>query len=109
MSKLNQYTLPSNIVQVRKSIKAQVEDTGINAIATWTTQIEQIQSQTFYYNNVPVTAPYQLLNDSDGNPIWVIDAIYTFSDVSWRYAQSGEVITDYCGKRGQVDGEFTCS
>jgi len=64
---------------------------------------------TYYYNNVPVRAPYQLLNDSSNNPIWVIDAIYSFSDIAWRYADNGEVITDFCGKRGQVDSSFTCS
>ena len=37
----------------------------------------------------------------------MIDAIYTFTDVAWRYAQNGEVITDYCGKHGQVDPSFT--
>jgi hypothetical protein len=36
----------------------------------------------------------------------VVEAIYTFSDVT-RYAQNGEVITDCCGKHGQVNSSFT--
>lgn len=107
MNKLYQYALPSEVLEVREE-KGQINEVGINAVATWETQIEQIQSQTYYYNNVPVTAPFVLLNDSNGDPIWVIEAIFTFSDVRWRYARGGEVIKDFCGKRGQVDSDFTC-
>ena len=106
MSKLFQYALPSKALEVRESEKGQINDVGINAVATWETQIEQIQSQTYYFNNVGVTKPFQLLNDSNGNPIWVIEAIFTFSDVAWSYGS--ELITDHCGKRGQVDSDFTC-
>src|SRR5260221_284929 len=78
------------------------------AVAAWTTTADRLESTTYYWNNVGVTAPFQLLNDSSNQPIWVVDAIFTFSDVGWRYAPEGEVITDYCGHHGQVDPTFTC-
>lgn len=106
---LSQYPLAVEAMHPMKMPGKGVVDPECKAVATWKTTIDKIQLTTYYWNNVGVTAPYQLLNDSAGNPIWVIEAIYTFSDVAWRYARDGEVITDYCGKHGQVDSSFTCS
>jgi hypothetical protein len=106
--RLSQYTLASEAVPAFKAAGKGPADLEYKAVATWQKTIGRVQLTTYYWNNVPVTAPYQLLNDSSGNPIWIIEAIYTFSDVSWRYARDGEVITDFCGKRGQVDNSFTC-
>ncbi|MFH1302770.1 MAG: LecA/PA-IL family lectin [Planctomycetota bacterium] len=78
------------------------------AVAEWRTTVEGTAVASYYYNNVSVSKPYQLLNDSNNKPIWVIEALYTFSDVAWRYAHNGEVIHDFCGKRGQIDSSFTC-
>lgn len=105
---LSQYPLSSDIMPTIAAHKG-IDTLEHKAVATWKTTIERTQLTTYYWNNVPVTAPFQLLNDSDDNPIWVIEAIYTLSDVAWRYANGGEVITDFCGKRGQVDSSFTCS
>ncbi len=96
-------------MQVMKTAAKAAPDLEHKAVAKWEATIERVQLTTYYWNNVPVTAPYQLLNDSGGNPIWVLEAIYTFSDVAWRYAHGGETITDFCGKHGQVDPSFTCS
>src|SRR5262245_43200965 len=105
---LNQYPLVGESAPASEDVAL---DAGLElqAVASWSNKIEELQvtATTWYWNNVSVTAPYQRLNDSANNPIWVIEAIYTFSDVAWRYAQNGEVITDYCGKHGLVDPSFT--
>ena len=102
----NPYRLPGDPIDVDPKLVAN-QEAGINAVAEWSSDVgDDAVLNTYYYNNVPVTRPYQLLNDSSANPIWVIEATYTFSDVAWRYANGGEVITDFCGKRGQVDPAF---
>ncbi len=78
------------------------------AVAEWKVEIEKTRYVTYYWNNVSVNRPYQLLNDSRGNPIWVITVDYTFSDVAWRYKPGGEVITDFCGRRGSISSDFRC-
>ncbi len=92
------------------AVHATAEETHEHqAIAEWRSAAEGVAVATYYYNNVPVFNPFQLLNDSNNNPIWVIEAIYTFSDVAWRYSHNGEIINDFCGKHGQVDSSFTCA
>lgn len=104
---LDLYSLASESMD---AFRATAEDSiERQAVAEWRTTVEGSAVASYYWNNVGVTAPFQLLNDSSNNPIWVIEAIYTFSDVAWRYARNGEVIRDFCGTRGQVDSSFTCS
>jgi hypothetical protein len=100
------YRLPGDPLDLDSKVATNKENT-IKAVAHWKSVVdENLVYDTHYYNNVGVTKPYQLLNDANNNPIWVIEASFTFSDVGWRYVGGGEVITDYCGKRGQVDGSF---
>ena len=105
---LTQYTLVGESVPAAEETVVK-EGPELQAVATWKSTVDELQlaTTTWYWSNVGVTSPYQLLNDANNNPIWVIEAIYTFSDVAWRYAHNGEVITDYCGKHGQVDPSFT--
>lgn len=103
------YKLPGEPMEPETDAAAGQEN-GIKAAAHWRTVVdENLALDTYYYNNVGVTRPYQLLNDHNNNPIWVIEASFAFSDVGWRYANDSEVVTDYCGKRGQVDPSFLVS
>jgi len=106
---LTQYSLAGESLPDMKELDDAAPELACEPVASWETTYDDLQLTTssYYYNNVPVSAPFQFLNDSNNNPIWVIEARYTFSDVAWRYAQNGEVITDFCGKRGQVDSSFT--
>lgn len=105
---LAQYSLVGESVPAAEEAVVE-EGLEFQAVATWKSTVDELQltTTTWFWNNVGVTSPYQLLNDANNDPIWVIEARYTFSDVAWRYAQNGELITDYCGKRGQVDPSFT--
>ena len=106
MNKLIQpsYELPGEKMEGGAKIAADQVVT-IDAVASWkSTDDKGVRSETYYYNNVSVRHPYQQLN-VNGNPLWIIEAVLTFSDVGWNYGL-GEVITDNCGRRGQVDGSF---
>jgi hypothetical protein len=106
---LKQYSLAGETTQIEKSGES-VLDLERQAVATWETPYDELQltTTTYYYNNVPVNRPFQHLNDPNNNPIYVVDVLYTFSDIAWRYAGDGEIIQDFCGKRGQVDAAFVC-
>ena len=106
---LTQYTLTGESMAAMKEPTEGVLEQEHAAVATWRSTYDELQITTtsWYYPKLSVKAPMQFLNDEHGNPIWVIQAWYTFSNVAWRYAENGEFITDHCGKRGQVDSRFT--
>lgn len=100
------YRLPGEPMDAATKV-TEKEEGALRAAAHWKSGgDEKLAYDTYYYNNVSVQRPYQLLNDVNNNPIWVHEASFTFSDVGWRYAPGSEVITDYCGKRGQFDSSF---
>ena len=102
----NPYKLPGHPIDLAAK-GTEHPETAIKAVAHWKSAADAtLASDTYYYNNVPVTRPFQLLNDFNNNPIWVIEASFTFSDVGWRYGDDSEVITDYCGRHGAVDPRF---
>ena len=102
------YSLPGEKMAHPLKVKGKHHEVGLLAVASWKYHMGNVAYDTFYWSNIGVNDPFQLLNDSNNNPIWVVTADFSFSHIGWRYVGDGEVITDFCGKRGQIDGSNTC-
>ncbi len=65
------------------------EEIEVNATSKFEVDSDDIRYPKFNFNNLSTTG-LNLLNDVNGNAIWVITADYTFYDVGWRCKQNGE-------------------